>query len=67
MTLEHCGKRDQVWGNAHIKKINITDSPSDWRKDENGKHALVWTLDATANEAYRQFVKCKCKNKDGVY
>ena len=67
MTLEHCGKRDQVWRNAHIKEINITDSPSDRRKDENGKYVLVWTLDATANEACRKFVKCKCKNKDGVY
>ena len=31
----------QVWGNAHIKDINITDSPPGWMKDENGKNAPI--------------------------
>ena len=55
-----------VWVNAHIKEINITDLVPGWTKGKIGKNALVCTLDAPGSEAYCQLVKLMCKNKDGV-
>ena len=57
----------KVWGNSHVKETNITDSSPGWTKDENCKYWPGRTLDATASEAFCQFVRCKCKNKNGVY
>ena len=58
----------QVWGNCRFKELRLDDPPLGWIRDKDERYVPLWTLDATASEACRQLVKCKCKrNKDGVY
>ena len=57
----------QVWGNSHVKELNLVDPPPGWIKDQNGKYTPFWTLDTVASEACKQLVKCKCKSKDGAF